>query len=195
MFIGSSPVISTTARPIGKEVLGRIEGLPQSVLANGEDICIGEIVMDVNGSKQLIDTYSTFAFLYNWFPLEAQEIRKATSRPRSEFFAIRHTFLKEALQSRWYAYEQTLVLLLQAVSGKKCIRRHVLGDISDLPQGQDSLEAAIAQIERTERVLKKMWREMNHPSPNWEKDYFGLAQGSNRIRYAAINIMARLLGD
>jgi hypothetical protein len=179
--------------PLGREVLNKIEGLPQSVLTNGEDICIGEVMMDVNGSKQLIDTYSTFAFLYNWFPQEAQEIRKATNRPRSEFFAIRHSFLKEALQSRWYAYEQTLVLLLEAVANKKCIRRLSLGDISDLPQGQDSLEAAMAQVERTERVLKKLWREWNHPSSNWEREYFELAQGSNRIRYAAINILARLL--
>ena len=41
-----------------------------------QDMCIGEIATDHNNSKQLIDTYGTFALLYNWFPAEAQEIRQ-----------------------------------------------------------------------------------------------------------------------
>jgi len=179
---------------IGKEVLAKMPTLPQSLLNDGEDLCIGEVTVDVNSSKQLIDTYGTFALLYNWFPQEGQEIRKATNRPRSEFFALRHNFLKEVLQQRWFAYEQTLVMLLQAFYTKRCVRRLPLGDISDLPQGKESLPAAIAQVERTERVLKQIWRDWNPPRKGWKDNYMALAHGSSRIRYAAINTLARLLG-
>lgn len=179
---------------IGKEVLAKMPLLPQSLLKDGEDLCIGEITVDINSSKQLIDTYGTFALLYNWFPQEGQEIRKATQRPRSEFFAIRHNFLKEVLQQRWFAYEQTLVMLLQAFYTKRCVRCLPLGDISDLPQGKESLPAAIAQVERTERVLKQIWRDWNPSHKGWKDNYMALAIGSSRIRYAAINTLARLLG-
>src|SRR5436190_3075580 len=101
--------------PVGHEVLGRLHDLPEIILELDQDLCIGEIATDHNNSKQLIDTYGTFALLYNWFPAEAEEIRKLTERPRSEFFALRHSFLGDALKNKWYAYEQTVVMLLQAV--------------------------------------------------------------------------------
>src|SRR5205809_5577474 len=106
---------------MGQEVLGRLHDLAEIILELNQDLCIGEIATDHNNSKQLIDTYGTFALLYNWFPAEAEEIRKFTERPRSEFFALRHSFLAEVLNSKWYAYEQTVVMLLQAVQRKKCI--------------------------------------------------------------------------
>src|SRR5579872_1147006 len=124
--------------PVGQEVLGRLHDLPEIVLELNQDVCIGEITTDHNNSKQLIDTYGTFALLYTWFPTEAQEIRQFTERPRSEFFAIRHDFLGEALRTRWYAYEQTVVILLQAVFGRKRISRFCVGNISDLPEGRES---------------------------------------------------------
>jgi hypothetical protein len=99
----------------GQEVLGRLHDLPEIIQELKQDVCIGEIAADPNNSKQLIDTYGTFALLYNWFPSEAQEIRQFTERPRSEFFAVCHSFLREALTQRWFAYEQTVVMLLQAV--------------------------------------------------------------------------------
>ena len=46
---------------------------------------------------------------------------------------MRHAFLKEALTQRWYAYEQTMVMLLQAVFGRKHIAQFFVGHISDLP--------------------------------------------------------------
>src|SRR5438046_838109 len=100
---------------MGQEVLGRLHDLPEIILELNQDLCIGEIATDHNNAKQLIDTYGTFALLYNWFPAEAQEIRQFTKRPRSEFLAVRHSFLREALAQRWYAYEQTVVMLLHAV--------------------------------------------------------------------------------
>jgi len=121
---------------VGKEVLGRLHDLPEIILELQQDLCIGEIATDHNNSKQLIDTYGTFALLYTWFPAEAQEIRQYTERPRSEFFAIRHSFLREVLRQRWYAYEQTVVMLLQAVFSNKHISRFFVGNISDLPEGR-----------------------------------------------------------
>src|SRR6266480_1051364 len=121
---------------VGKEVLSRLHDLPEICEELQQDICIGEIATDHNNSKQLIDTYGTFALLYNWFPSEAREIRQYTERPRSEFFAVRHSFLQEVLRQRWYAYEQTVVMLLQAVFSNRRISRFFVGNISDLPEGR-----------------------------------------------------------
>ncbi len=68
---------------VGREVLGRLHDLPEICLELQQDLCIGEIATDHNNSKQLIDTYGTFALLYNWFPGEARAIRQYTERPRS----------------------------------------------------------------------------------------------------------------
>ena len=144
---------------VGHEVLGRLHDLPEIILELHQDLCIGEIATDHSHPKQQIDTYGTFALLYNWFPAEAQEIRQFTERPRSEFFAIRHSFLREVLTQRWYAYEQTVVMLLQAVLSKKRISQFFVGNICDLPEGRESFASAVQQVERTERVLKAFWQE------------------------------------
>jgi hypothetical protein len=177
---------------VGQEVLSRLHDLPEIVLELEQDICIGEIATDHNNSKHLIDTYGTFALLYNWFPLEAQEIRRFTERPRSEFFAIRHAFLREVLGHRWYPYEQTVVMLLQAVFDKKRITRFFVGDISDLPEGRESLAAAMQQIERTERVLKSLWRERNGSRPGWVQEYHALEARSEQIRRVGSIILENL---
>ncbi len=157
-------------------------------------MCIGEVATDHNNSKQLIDTYATFALLYNWFPAEAQEIRQFTERPRSEFFAVRHSFLAEVLRHRWYAYEQTVVMLLQAVFGKKRISRFLVGNISDLPEGRESLASAMQQVERTERVLKALWRERHQPNSGWIEQYRVLEAQSEQMRRTARTILGNLLG-
>jgi hypothetical protein len=175
-------------------VLDRLHDLPEICVDLRQDICVGEITTDHNNSKQLIDTYGTFALLYNWFPAEAQEIRQYTERPRSEFFAIRHDFLGEVLRRRWYAYEQTLVVLLHAVFGEKRISRFRVGEISDLPEGRDSLESALQQVERTERVLKSLWRERHHGDPAWFGRYQQLEARSEEVRRAAIGILRNILG-
>jgi hypothetical protein len=179
---------------VGHEVLGRLHDLPEIILELDQDLCIGEIATDHNNSKQLIDTYGTFALLYNWFPGEAQEIRQYTERPRSEFFAVCHSFLGELLRQRWYPYEQTVVMLLKAVIGKKGISRFLVGNISDLPEGRESLASAMQQVERTERVLKAVWREHHQDDPNWIERYRALAASSNQIRHTALTILHNLLG-
>jgi hypothetical protein len=178
---------------VGKEVLGRLHDLPEICLELHQDLCIGEIETDHSNSKQLIDTYGTFGLLYNWFPTEAQEIRQYTERPRSEFFAVRHGFLQEVLRQRWYAYEQTMVMLLQAIFGQKQISRFFVGNISDLPQGKDSLGSAMQQVERTERVLKTFWRERNEPRSGWTDQYRLLENQSEQVRRTALIILQNLL--
>jgi hypothetical protein len=180
--------------PMGQEVLGRLHDLPEIILELNQDLCIGEIATDHNNSKQLIDTYGTFALLYNWFPTEAEEIRKFTERPRSEFFALRHSFLADVLKSKWYAYEQTVVMLLQAVQEKKCISRFLVGNISDLPEGRESLPAAMQQVERTERILKSLWRTQHHTKTGWLDEYRVLDSQSEQIRKTAFTILHNLLG-
>jgi hypothetical protein len=178
----------------GKGILGRLHDLPEIVSELGQDLCIGEIQADFNNSKQLIDTYGTFGLLYNWFPTEARQIREMTERPRSEFFAIRHNFLREVLRERWYAYEQTVVILLKAVLGNKRISRFSVGDISDLPEGKESFAAIVQQVERTERVVKSLWRERNQASAGWAERYNALEAQSEHIRRAALAILQNLLG-
>ena len=178
----------------GRNVLGRLHNLPELVLELEQDLCIGEIATDHGNSKQLIDTYGTFALLYNWFPAEAQEIRQYTERPRSEFFAVRHSFLAEVLRQRWYAYEQTLVMLLQAVFANKRISRFFVGQISDLPEGRESLASAMQQVERTERVLKTCWRERNQPKAGWAERYRVLETQSEQVRRTALTVLQNLLG-
>jgi hypothetical protein len=180
--------------PVGREVLGRLHDLSEICVELQQDICIGEIATDHCNSKQLIDTYGTFALLYNWFPKEAQEIRQYTERPRSEFFAVGHSFLGEVLRQRWYAYEQTVVMLLHAVLNHKRISRFFVGNICDLPEGRESLSSAMQQVERTERVLKTLWRERNQAQPGWAEDYRTLEAHSEQIRRAALIVLQNLLG-
>lgn len=179
---------------IGKDVLGHLHDLPEIILELGQDLCVGEIATDRSNPKQLIDTYGTFALLYNWFPVEGREIHKVTERPRSEFFAIRHSFLQEVLRQRWYAYEQTVVILLQAFFSNKQISHFFVGDISDLPQGAETLASAMQQVERTERVLKSVWRERNQSRADWAQEYRDLERRSEQVRQTASVILQNLLG-
>jgi len=175
--------------PSGQEVLGRLHDLPEIIVELKQDLCVGEVATGHHNSKHLIDTYGTFALLYTWFPAEAQEIRQFTERPRSEFFALRHGFLREALMQRWYPYEQTVVMLLQAVFSKKRISRFLVGNISDLAEGRESLAPALQQVERTERVLKAVWRERNQFRGHWVEQYRQIEARSEQVRRAAFTIL------
>lgn len=178
---------------VGREVLSRLHDLSEICVELRQDVCIGEIVADHNNSKQLIDTYGTFALLYTWFPKEAQEIRQFTERPRSEFLAIRHDFLRDVLHRRWYAYEQTVVILLQAVFSRRSISRFFVGQITDLPGGRDTLASAMQQVERTERVLKSLWRERHEQQAGWIDQYRQLEAQSEQVLRTALVILDNLL--
>jgi hypothetical protein len=178
---------------VGHEVISRLHDLPEICVELRQEVCVGEIAADHNNPKTLIDTYGTFALLYTWFPDEAREIRAYTERPRSEFFAIRHTFLGEMLNRRWYAYEQTVVILLHAIFKQKPITRFFVGNISDLPEGRETLASAMQQVERTERVLKSLWRERNGAKAGWSARYRQLEEESAQVRRTAVNILEHLL--
>ncbi len=179
---------------VGHEVLSRLHDLPEICVELDQDLCIGEIATDQDNPKHLIDTYGTFALLYNWFPAEARAIRQYTERPRSEFFAIRHGFLGEMLNRRWYAYEQTVVTLLHAIFDKKHISRFFVGHISDLPEGKESVRSAMQQVERTERVLKSLWRERHENKAGWNEEFRILENQSEQVRRAAMTVLENLLG-
>jgi len=179
---------------MGNTVLGKLHDLPEICMELQQDVCVGEIATDHSNPKQLIDTYGTFALLYNWFPTEAREIRQYTERPRSEFFALHHDFLKQLLRQRWYAYEQTVVTLLHAVFAQRRISRFFVGHVSDLPEGRESLTSALQQVERTERVLKSLWRERHESRAGWVNQYRVLETQSEQILRSAIVILQNLLG-
>lgn len=178
---------------VGREVISRLHDLPEICVELKQDLCIGEIATGHNNPKHWIDTYGTFALLYNWFPDEARQIREYTERPRSEFFAIRHEFLGEVLNRRWYAYEQTVVILLHALHSQKRISRFFVGNISDLPEGRESYASALQQVERTERVLRTLWRERNADKANWSQQYRQIEAQSVQIRHTAMTLLENLL--
>ena len=186
--------------PFGREALKLMLKIPDKVYDGHCELCLGEIEVPLNSAKQLIDTYGTYGLLYNWFPAEAQGIRQITSKPRSEFFAIGHDFLGTALVSeRWYAYEQTLIILLQNMRGQRTVRKVIpepLGQIEDDPASRSTLSTAMQQIERTERALKLFWRELNEPKypGEWPDLFRKLDRQSEQIRGAAMTIMQQLLG-
>jgi hypothetical protein len=180
--------------PVGREVLSRLHDLPEIIVELDQDFCVGEIAADHSNPKQLIDTYGTFALLYNWFPTEAAEIRQFTERPRSEFFAVSHKFLGEILRQRWYAYEQTVVMLLHSVFSQRRISRFFVGNISDLHEEGESLASAMHQVERTERVLKALWRERHETQPGWIEKYRALEVQSEQVLRTALTILQNLLG-
>jgi hypothetical protein len=181
----------------GKDVLNRIQELPQYIYDERDvALALGEIRVPLNSAKQLIDTYGTYGLLYNWFPNEAQGIRLITDKPRTEFFAISDSYLSYVLSKRWYAYEQTIVLLLHAMSGSqpiRGIRKVELGSIEDEEQGRNRLEGAMQQVERTERVLKLFWRERHIENRDWREEFRRLDAQSEQVRGAAMIIFEQIL--
>lgn len=183
----------------GKDALAKMMDIPLAVQSGAAEICLGEIRVPLNSAKQLIDTYGTYGLLYNWFPAEAQGIRSITDKPRTEFFAINSATLQRALvENRWYAYEQTVMILLQNMSGKTpsrnihCVK---LGEITDDESTRSTLASAMQQVERTERALKLFWREKaeRDASQTWHEDFRRLDAQSESVRTAAMVILRRLL--
>jgi hypothetical protein len=125
-------------------------------------LAIGDFVVRHENSKHLIDTYGTYPLLFNWFPEVAAKLKSfGIDRPRSEFIAVSFGFLKEALRKKKFAYEQTIALLIYALAteGKWTVGEESVGEIDD--EGTErGFREAVDQIERTERVLKVLWREM-----------------------------------
>ena len=84
-------------------------------------------------------------------------------------------------------------MLLQTMFSNKRISRFFVGDISDLPEGRDSLASAMQQVERTERVLKSVWRERHQANQNWLEQYRRLEAQSEQVRRTAMTVFQNIL--
>jgi hypothetical protein len=184
------------------------------------DIVIGDFASeDIFNAKELIDLYGTYALMANWFPDVAQACRQDPSkvleqgkttqkrffklnRFRSEFLNIRVGTLNSLLKVRKFAYEQTLNMLIRSWDHAKKdwkykITKMDLGIVSDdssFRKYQDCLD----QIERTERMLKLLWREIYETRyPNQQDfidEYDQLDRRSTSIRENARIIIRNILG-
>ncbi len=162
--------------------------LPVFLAMDSTDIVVGDFETGERlASKDLIDLHGTYPLFALWFPEIAVAAReKSIWKPRSEFVNIRAHVLRELLlEQRKFAYEQTLNMLIhswrdfatpaskEADAGataaaeardsqlspwRYSILVHSLGAFADDPYARN-ISGAIDQIERTERMLKMVWRE------------------------------------
>lgn len=136
----------------------------------GSDITIGDFgTGDKYSAKSLVDTYGTYSLLANWFPEVSRAIRSLSlHRPRSEFLNINTSVLRDLIiNNRNFAYEQTLNFLIRSWNHdnekwKYNISTFHLGILSDDKSFRDYSEC-INQVERIERMLSLLWREIKEP--------------------------------
>jgi hypothetical protein len=172
------------------------------------DIVIGDFTTgDQFSAKDLIDLFGTIPLLANWFPDVAKAIHGlALQRPRSEFLNVRTSVLRQLLDYRKFAYDQTLNMLIHAwdfagSDWKYRITRHSLGTLQDDKSARRYREC-LDQIERTERMLKLLWREIYEPAASATpaaltqlfNEYDVLDQRSTAIRETARITIRSLLG-
>ena len=105
----------------------------------------------------------------NWFPEISKIIRSLPlNRARSEFLNIKTSVLRDLLiNNRNFAYEQTLNFLIKSwnydeAKWKYNISVSPLGSLSDNKSIRD-YRSCIDQIERIERMLSLLWREIKEP--------------------------------
>jgi hypothetical protein len=158
-------------------------------------------------AKDLIDLYGTLPLLANWFPeLSEAMLELPLSKPRSEFLNFDRATLERLLAHRKFAYEQTLNILIRAWSFDKHTWEHEIG-VHDLGEIHDDRSLrkyrdCIDQIERTERMLRLIWRELNEPEQVQDKheyaafidQYVLRDQRSTAIRDTAIVTIRNLIG-
>lgn len=134
------------------------------------DIAIGDFgTGDKYSAKSLVDTYGTYPLLANWFPEISRSIRSLPlHRPRSEFLNFKTSVLRNLIiNNRNFAYEQTLNFLIKCwnydeASWRYKITTCPLGSLSDNKSFRD-YRSCIDQIERIERMLSVLWREIKEP--------------------------------
>lgn len=167
------------------------------------DIVVGDFVSDSkNTSKELIDTYGTYPLLANWFDAVSRAINDLPlAKPRTEFLNIKLPVLKELLKFRKFAYEQTISIFIRAWNFEKNKWKYNIG-VSLLGEFHDDkslrqYRVALDQIERSERLIKLLWREIHEPDPvdkgpmdrkiyqEFIDQYHSLDQKSSAIRESA----------
>lgn len=151
--------------------------LTRFIKTASSDIVIGDFrTSNQYSAKSLVDTYGTYSLLANWFPEISKSIRSLPlNRPRSEFLNIRTAVLRELIiKNRNFAYEQTLNFLVRCWNYDDSKWRYdiapsFLGTLSD-DKSFRHYRGCIDQIERIERMLSLLWREIKEPR---KKDNIG----------------------
>ncbi len=167
------------------------------------DISIGDFgTGDKYSAKSLVDTYGTYSLLANWFPEISQGIRSLPlHRPRSEFLNIKTSVLRDLLiNNRNFAYEQTLNFLIKSwnydeAKWKYNVSISPLGSLSDNKSLRD-YRSCIDQIERIERMLSLLWREIKEPrkknsvdDASFEEQYTAFSTEYDNLRTKSKGIM------
>ncbi|MEI8012605.1 MAG: hypothetical protein WCI27_09055 [Candidatus Omnitrophota bacterium] len=153
-----------------EEDVGFYNNLSAFIEITSSDIVIGDFrTGDQYSAKSLVDTYGTYSLLANWFPEISRSIRSLPlNRPRSEFLNIKTSVLRNLIiNNRNFAYEQTLNFLIKCWNYEEAkwrysIAQFFLGTLSDNKSFRN-YRACIDQIERTERMLSLLWREIKQP--------------------------------
>lgn len=178
--------------------------LKKFIKVNFAQMFVGDYVGRGTSAKDLIDRYGTLPLLANWFPAVSHKILGLKlSKPRSEFLNIDTGLLEKLLAKRKFAYEQTLNMLIRAWDVKtedenSLVEAYFLGRISDDATYRNYREC-IDQIERTERMLRLIWRELNDPVrtgrsySDFIDNYFVLDQRSTAIRGTAVVTIRNLI--
>ena len=147
--------------------------------------------------------------LANWFSdISVALKRKSVYKPRSEFLNISLKALDELLKFRKFAYEQTLNMLIRSWDFDKRDWQYWIG-VQKLGRLQDDqsfrqYRECLDQIERTERLLKLLWRDIYQPAetlPDYEEkfrkfsdEYDNKDGTSTNIRESARRTIKTLLG-
>ena len=167
------------------------------------DIAIGDFgTGDKYSAKSLVDTYGSYPLLANWFPEISQSIRSLPlHRLRSEFLNIKTSVLRDLLiNHRTFAYEQTLNFLIKCWDYDKTKWRYdisisPLGSLSDNKSFRD-YRSCVDQIERIERMLSLLWREIREPKKNadvsdkkFEEQYTVFSDEYDKLRTKSKGIM------
>jgi len=179
------------------------DNLKKFIQTTSSDIIIGDFGTGSKYSaKSLVDTYGSYSLLANWFPEISQSTRSLPlHRPRSEFLNIKTSVLRDLLiNNRNFAYEQTLNFLIKCWDYDKAkwkcdISIVPLGSLSDNKSFRD-YRSCIDQIERIERMLSLLWREIKEPKKasregdkKFEKRYTVFTNEYDNLRTKSKGIM------
>ena len=179
------------------------DNLGRFIEITSSDIAIGDFgTGDKYSAKSLVDTYGTYSLVANWFPEISYSIRALPlHRPRSEFLNIKTSVLRELLiNNRNFAYEQTLNFLIKSwnydeTKWKYNISISPLGSLSDNKSFRD-YRSCIDQIERIERMLSLLWREIREPKKKddlsdkkFEEHYTAFSNEYDNLRTKSKGIM------
>ncbi len=191
------------------------DNLKAFIEITSSDIAIGDFrTGDQYSAKSLVDTYGTYSLLANWFPEISRSIKSLPlNRPRSEFLNIKTSVLRDLIiNHRNFAYEQTLNFLIKCWNYDEAKWRYNisvsrLGTLSDNKSFRN-YRASIDQIERIERMLSLLWREIRQPKKKegvsdkefeqrytvFSNEYDHLFAKSNGIMDTARTTLRALLG-